>query len=69
MICSLVVFLQYCFDLDSNTEPKGLADAENIQDRGGHKKSKGRSKTYLLATQRRAKTNETPYFSSRNFSW
>ncbi|XP_004399485.1 PREDICTED: HEAT repeat-containing protein 4 [Odobenus rosmarus divergens] len=55
-------------DLDSNTKPKRLADTENIQDGEGHRKSERRNKTCLLATQGGAKTTETPYFSTRNFS-
>lgn len=63
------VFFSVSFsDLDSNTKPKGLADTENIQDGEGHRKSEGGSKTCLLATQGGAKTTETLYFTTRNFS-
>lgn len=61
-------FLNICFNLDWKTKPKGLADAENIQDGESHRKIERSSKTCLLTTQRGAKTTETPYFSPRNFS-
>lgn len=65
---AVVYFNIICSDLDSNTKPKGLADAENVQDWDSNKKIEEGSETCLLTTQRRAKTTETPYFSSKNFS-